>query len=221
MTEEINGEQPPKDLGNVQEENVNSGTTSTKEQDGSLGKFKDTESMLKAYNNLQAEFTKKCQKLSETTQELDEVQRRLAETQKKDNTPLYEQEGWQEAVESFLKNNDKAKNYSKEICDEILSDLELAKSPNALPLAWERVMNKNFYSPDMLAESSDFINEKILSKSEVKQQVLNEYFKGLQNTTNPPVIAKSGAVPKVTEVVPKSMAEAKAMVEDLFKLKGN
>ena len=33
--------------------------------DGSIGKFKNTESLLSAYNNLQAEFTRKCQKLSE------------------------------------------------------------------------------------------------------------------------------------------------------------
>lgn len=33
--------------------------------DGSIGKFKDTESLLNAYNSLQAEFTRKCQKLSE------------------------------------------------------------------------------------------------------------------------------------------------------------
>jgi len=32
---------------------------------GSLGKFKNTESLLSAYNNLQAEFTRKCQKLKE------------------------------------------------------------------------------------------------------------------------------------------------------------
>lgn len=32
--------------------------------DGSIGKFKSAESLLNAYNNLQAEFTRKCQKLS-------------------------------------------------------------------------------------------------------------------------------------------------------------
>ena len=33
--------------------------------DGSIGKFKNTESLLNAYNSLQAEFTRKCQRLSE------------------------------------------------------------------------------------------------------------------------------------------------------------
>ena len=221
MTEELNGEQPVLDEDvNVQEGIVESGTTSTSSSEGSLGKFKDAESMLKAYNNLQAEFTKKCQRLSDITRELTEVQERL-EQNKKDDVPLYEKEDWHDAVESFLSKNGKAKQYSKEIADEILQDPILATSSDALPLAWERVMNKNFYSPDMLAEDQDFINEKILTKCEVRQQVLDEYFKGLQNTSNPPVIAKSGSTLVKNEFKPTSMAEAKAMVEELFKLKGN
>ena len=35
-----------------------------------LGKFKDVSSLLTAYNNLQAEFTKKCQKLSEISKKV-------------------------------------------------------------------------------------------------------------------------------------------------------
>ena len=221
MIEEINGEQlSMQECGNVQEDIVNDGTTSTTTQDGSLGKFKDTQSMLKAYNNLQAEFTKKCQKLSEVTKTLSEVEEKLNES-KKEQLPIYQKEDWQEAVNSFLSQNEKAKMYSKEISDELLKDPDLAKSSNALPLAWERVMNKNFYSPDMLAEDKNFINEKILSNSEIKQQVLDEYFKGLQNIQNPPVIAKNGNITKMTNVTPKDMKEAKALVEELFKLKGN
>ena len=41
----------------------NIGTNET--ADGSIGKFKNTESLLNAYNNLQAEFTRKCQRLAE------------------------------------------------------------------------------------------------------------------------------------------------------------
>ena len=35
------------------------------ESSGSIGKFRDTEALLTAYNNLQAEFTRKCQRLAE------------------------------------------------------------------------------------------------------------------------------------------------------------
>ena len=39
------------------------------EQGSMYGKFNDAKSLLDAYNNLQAEFTKKCQKLSEIERE--------------------------------------------------------------------------------------------------------------------------------------------------------
>jgi hypothetical protein len=43
----------------------NNGSSAVKTEDGSIGKFKNTESLLNAYNSLQAEFTRKCQRLSE------------------------------------------------------------------------------------------------------------------------------------------------------------
>ena len=45
---------------------VNSSETGVK----SLGKFKDTESLLNAYNSLQAEFTRRCQRVKELEREL-------------------------------------------------------------------------------------------------------------------------------------------------------
>ena len=50
--------------GFVESDNIEKSGTQQK-ADGSIGKFKNTESLLSAYNNLQAEFTRKCQKLSE------------------------------------------------------------------------------------------------------------------------------------------------------------
>ncbi len=42
-------------------------------QEGSIfGKFKDAKSLLDAYNNLQSEFTRKCQKLAEIQKENNE-----------------------------------------------------------------------------------------------------------------------------------------------------
>lgn len=61
--------------------------------DGSLGKFKDAKSLLDAYNNLQAEFTRKCQKLSEL-----ENEKKIFE-----NASLTEQNK-NEIIESYLEN---------------------------------------------------------------------------------------------------------------------
>lgn len=220
MEQETNlGEQPQMQEGdNVQEGIVDEGTTLKPEADGSLGKFKDAESLLSAYNSLQAEFTKKCQKLSQTQKLLDEAVASDAESNKAE--PIFSTDHWNEAVTDFLKQNAKAKEYSGEIATEIMNDKELQNSPNALELAWARVMQKKFESPKTLALDKKFIDEQILSRQEVKEQVLNEYFKNLQNVKTPPVIAKSGTVAFVAPKEPKSMAEAKDMVEKLFNLKG-
>ena len=45
-----------------------------------FGKFKDAESLLKAYNNLQAEFTKKSQKLASLESENEKTQFELIKT---------------------------------------------------------------------------------------------------------------------------------------------
>ena len=63
---EENREQPiimPATALNAAEEN--SAMSEIGSQNGELGKFKNSKALLDAYNNLQSEFTKKCQMLSQ------------------------------------------------------------------------------------------------------------------------------------------------------------
>ena len=213
MEEEIIREQP--ELEEQVQSDCCSGTSISSPK-GSLGKFKDTESLLNAYNSLQAEFTRKCQKLSE----LEKANLENVPSEKVEMSPIYTSENWKDNVSTFLKENAEAKEYSGEICNEILKDESLQKSPNALELAWARVMKKEYASPKKLANDQNFISEQILSQEQVKKQVLEEYFKNLQNTKTPPVISNSGSVAFATNKTPSNMSEAKQMVEKLFNLKG-
>lgn len=218
MEEKTIGEQPEQQVENVQninvEEDCENGTTCPTSNEGSLGKFKDTESLLSAYNNLQAEFTKKCQKLSQVTKQMEEV------TDKKESMPVFASDKWQENVSNFLSKNAEAQRYSGDIANEILNDKSLQTSPNALELAWARVMQKNYVEPEKLSNDQNFINEKILSRDDVKKQVLEEYFKNLQNLKTPPVITSQGSVTTYVDKKPTTMQEAKQMVEKMFNLKG-
>lgn len=219
MEELKSGEQPKTEDVNVQSEIVKEGeegTTCTSLEQGSLGKFKDANSLLSAYNNLQAEFTKKCQKLSEVTKQIEQS----VTNDKKENLPIFANDNWQENVSDFLSKNSEAEKYSGEIASEILNDKSLQVSPNALELAWARVMQKKYVEPEKLASDQNFITEKILSRDDVKRQVLEEYFKNLQNVKTPPVITSMGTVATVVDKKPTTMQEAKQMVEKLFNLKG-
>ena len=194
MEEEIVREQPE-----LEEENENL----IAQSEGSLGKFKDAESLLKAYNNLQAEFTKKCQKLSALENE-------------KNKTIFYE-EDWNKRVANFLEKNPEAKKYSKEISEKILNSPELKSSENALELAWSSIAMKNYVEPEKLASDKTFLNSYIFNNEEIKKQVLEYYLKEIK--TAPPVISGSrGAkVCSKEDYAPKNLNDAKKIVEKFFK----
>ncbi len=194
MEEEVVREQPE-----LEEENENL----IAQSEGSLGKFKDAESLLKAYNNLQAEFTKKCQKLSALENE-------------KNKTIFYE-EDWNKRVANFLEKNPEAKKYSKEISEKILNSPELKSSENALELAWSSIAMKNYVEPEKLASDKTFLNSYIFNNEEIKKQVLENYLKEIK--TAPPVISGSrGAkLSSKEEYAPKNLNDAKKIVEKFFK----
>lgn len=243
MEEKLIGEQPKEVLDEVQSgivENVEEGITHISNE-GSLGKFKDAESLLKAYNNLQAEFTKKCQKLSELTKSFAEENSAVASDDCEDKSeslnknmpeennevknktltqPIFKSKDWNTKVAEFLNANEPAKEFSNQIANEILNDQSLQNNENALDLAWARVMQKEFASPDKLASDQNFIREKILSNNQIKWQIINEYFKDIQSKKVPPLITSSGVVAGVTVKEPTTMAEAKEVVQKLFNLKG-
>ena len=219
MENQTIGEQPLTEVDNVQNsivKNEDEGTTCENLNEGSLGKFKDAQSLLSAYNSLQAEFTKKCQKLSEVTKQQSESM----PSDKKPNLPVFASDNWQENVSNFLSNNAEAQKYSGEIATEILNDKALQSSPYALELAWARVMQKNYVEPEKLSNDQNFINEKILSRDDVKKQVLEEYFKNLQQVKTPPVISSFGQVATPQVKQPTTMQEAKVLVEKIFNVKG-
>ena len=84
------------------------GTSGTKETDGegnsvSLGKFKDVSALLNAYNSLQSEFTKRCQRIKELEAEKNAAVDKDAPTEQRDNTENRTSGITDEEKENFLK----------------------------------------------------------------------------------------------------------------------
>ncbi len=200
MEENVFGEQPEI------EEQVQSDCivgTSKSSNDGSLGKFKDAESLLVAYNNLQAEFTKKCQKLSELENSKNKV--------------VYDDENWNKRVASFLDENPEAKKFSKEISEYILSNPELKNNEKVLELAWSKIAMQNYKEPKNLIDDKDFLNNYIFNNENIKKQILENYLKNVKSS--PMVISGSdGVMPSSKEVYrPSNLKDAKKIVEKYFK----
>lgn len=223
--EEINNvEQPSSEQAqeNVDnnEENENLGAT-TSQKGSQLGKFKTSDDLLKAYNNLQAEFTRKCQKLSEIQKQ----------NTKKDDieslkekieilSPEFEQENWRSKVAVFLTENDKAKGFSREISNEILKDPGLQSNPNMLDIAWARVIARNYKSPEQIIGDSSFMESYILSNENIKKQIISSYISELTNKKTPSVIGSGvkGGMSLLTKGSrPSSLDDAKALAEKMLK----
>ena len=207
------------------ESNVNEkeeiGATTSQEEGSQFGKFNSPEELLKAYNNLQAEFTRKSQKLSEIQKQVSEKGEQ--DTSKKDETnlpPAYEQDDWRSKVATFLMENDKAKEFSREISNEILKDPGLQGNPNVLDIAWSRVLSKNYKSPAQIVGDSSFMENYILSNENIKKKIISSYIDEIQTKKSPSVIGSGikGGMSLLTKgSKPSSLNDAKALAEKLFK----
>ena len=73
------------------------------EEEVSLGKFKDVSALLNAYNSLQSEFTKRCQKVKELEGKLAGVEKATAPTQTSSQENQDEISSKEREKEEFLK----------------------------------------------------------------------------------------------------------------------
>lgn len=215
--EQLEGEQALVD--EQQKENLGATTSPESSQ---LGKFQSSEELLKAYNNLQAEFTRKCQKLSEVQKQFSEKgdQETSVKDETKDLSPEYEREDWRSKVAVFLTENDRAKGFSREISNEILKDPALKANPNMLDIAWARVLAKNYKSPDQIVSDSSFMQDYVLSNDEIKKQIINSYISEVSNKQSPFVIGSGtkGGMSLLTKTrKPSTLNDAKNLVEKMFK----
>ena len=213
------------DNSNVEDETLNTNTTSDNNEENienneekveindkneqnslNLGKFKDVSSLLSAYNSLQAEFTKKCQKLSELTKTCD------------NNADALPQEQWAEKVNTFLSNNQEAKPYAKEISNVLLTNSELYKDENGLEKAWTKVLLDNVLSLKQQMQDKSFIADLINNDNELKQSIISDYIMEIKSKQSPSLMDKSGtsfAISKAEKAL--NLEDASALVRAMFK----
>ena len=191
---------------NMQKNNEKQEKNEKKEENSvNLGKFKDVSSLLSAYNNLQAEFTKKCQKLSELTKTCD------------NNACALPQEQWKEKVDNFLSNNQEAKPYAKEISEILLNNTDLLNSENGLEKAWTKVLMNNVLSLKEKMQDKSFVTDLLNSDEELKQNIINEYVSKLKNKRSPVLMDNNGAFAITKAEKALNLEDASALVRAMFK----
>lgn len=206
---ETNKEQPTSEVSNqVSAENCVGGLSDT--TSGSLNKFKDVKSLEEAYVNLQSEFTRKCQRLSELEKDNSKIQ---------NLDPFYEKAEWKQSVSSFLERNPNAQKYAGEIMDVLINDKVLASATNSLDLAYNKVLASKYKSEDELLNDEGFIANYILNNENIKKTIINNYLDEIKKNKSPQLInsTKTGSLGVTPNKKPSSLSEAMAMAEKLFK----
>ena len=219
--EEENREQPTVEPANVINITSEESAASEVGSQGQYGKFKSADKLLEAYNNLQSEFTKKCQQLSQMQK--DKMAQEGKETAQPDQTLgqiEFEQkqeehsQQIQNNLESFLLANDDAKQFEEEIKQKINASSTAA---DPYQVAWAGVVLDHLTGTKPKA-SDPIVNKYVLSDEQVRNQVIQEYLNNLEKHKPPYVISSQGGerVSSLSPDTPSSLAEAKEIVSKMF-----
>lgn len=219
--EEENREQPTMEPANVINITEEERAVSEVGSQGQYGKFKSADKLLEAYNNLQSEFTKKCQLLSQLQKDkMEQVsienqpQPSQEQLQTEQDQPEQTEQSFQSGLESFLLANDDAKQFE----DEIKQKIDLSSTAaDPYQVAWAGVILDHLTGSKQKA-GDPIVNKYVLSDEQVRNQVIQEYLNDLEKHKPPYVISSQGGerVSSISPGTPSSLAEAKEIVSKMF-----
>jgi len=162
----------------------------------SYGKFKSAEELLKAYNSLEQEFTKRSQ--------------RLKEMEKKSE----KSEAWEKKVNTFIEKYPIASELTEEL-GKVIAEKNNFEEENCLESALLSVLTQKYKSPAEQAKDEKVIQE-ILNNSDVKEKIISDYKKNF-DITLPKPLPKGGEIPVNPPVRPATIYEAGKAALELLK----
>ena len=166
-----------------------------------VGKFKDANALFEAYNNLEKEFTKKCQRLSEL--EKDKIKEE-EELNKK----------VEEKLALFLSSNGEATNYKDELVEKVKSDDSLKKMDDPFSYVWAEMV---FDKIKNQKTSDEAVKNYILGNENLKNAVIESYINQLSENKSPIIISSNGnRVATVATQNPANLDDAKKYLIDLL-----
>lgn len=167
-----------------------------------LGKFKDAESLLKAYNSLQTEFTKKSQRLSEIENSKNEFNR---------------EEKINKALDELVKNHGVAQQFLADIKMSV-KDIEIEDYTHAVR---DELLNKlasNYRSASDLINDEAFLNAYVYNNQTIKENIVREYLSNLTNISPTRVMSNiSSSIPVSPPNVPSTIQEAGNLAKNIIK----
>lgn len=186
----------------VLQESESATISSEAERGVPIGKFKSVDDLFEAYNNLQAEFTRKSQRLSELEKD------KMSESSQ-DNVI-------ENKFQTFLSKNQEAVVYADEIKSRAMQSESLKNDDACFDIVWAEMLYEKLSGPNKAKEP--IVQNLVLKDEELKNLVIENYMKQLQEQKTP-VIMSSNSGERVTKTVapkPDSFEQAKKIVLDLL-----
>lgn len=167
-----------------------------------LGKFKDVESLLKAYNSLQTEFTKKSQKLSEL---------------ENSNTEFTREERLTKAIKQLEQNHNIATRFSNEI-KTALQDKETGDYETCVKDELIKNLAKTYKTADEYIADEEFLNKFVYSNKNIRDNIIRDYLTSLTNITPVKVMSNiSGSIPVSPPNIPTTIKDAGRLAKNIIK----
>jgi len=210
ISQTLRGEEVGENLHNA---SVESGATSTDRSTeesvsqtlkGSvnLGKFKDAESLLKAYNSLQTEFTKKSQRLSEL---------------ENSNTEFTREEKINQAIKELEENHNIAQKFSQDI-KMAVKNIDSADYRHIVKEELLKNLEKNYKTANEYIADEQFLNDYVYNNQTVRDNIIRDYLSNLTNTSPVRVVSKiSSSIPISPPNTPVTIQEAGKLAKNIIK----
>ena len=167
-----------------------------------LGKFKDTESLLKAYNSLQTEFTKKSQRLSEL---------------ENSKTEFNKEEKLNKALEELTQDHNIAQQFLSEIREELKGE-EIQDYSQVVREQLLKKLSSNYKSASDLIMDENFLNNYVYNNQAIRENIIREYLSNLTNIAPTRVMSNiSSSIPISPPNVPTTIKEAGKLAKNIIK----
>ena len=184
------------------------------EEPVSLNKFKDEKSLQKAYQSLEAEFTKRCQRLKA----LEEENKMLKVSAETSVTPSAEQNGDDnDALKEFFIKYPEAADVIKEISAYAVGE-DFGKS-GFMERAYVNYLKDAYDKLKKDSATEEYLLSQIEGTS-IKDEIIREYLAGVKNSNKAPVLLGEGGDIALSPLKkPRSLREAGLLAQQIIKLK--
>lgn len=181
---------------NLEQPNINEGSNN-------FGKFKDAESLLKAYNSLEAEFTKKSQRLSMLETENEKVMDKISK-----------QAMQEKRVEEFVSKFEFAKPFTSAIKESLQENENANLSEIAL-----NMLSKTYKTAKDYSQDDEFLKNYIYSNQEIKDKIVKDYLSKVTQSSPIKVENGAGSITLTPPKKPTTIKEAGRLAKTIIKQK--